>query len=223
MFDIKVPDHIENPAAYRAAVARKIAARQEQARRNKAGARLTEWTANPDNLALMQAMIAETAKPRPNQFVLRMLDSLTQWGSLTDKQDAAVRKVILDGESRARERAEAAASRAAVSRHVGKVGERRTFTVRLSSRFGFSGNMGWVVVHVFADEAGNELVWLTGEDLDCPAEGFFTVKATVKAHVERDGVMQTKVNRVVMTESAPDEAAFLAARFTTGSRKAIKL
>ena len=225
MFDpatIKVPSHIENPSAYRAAVARKINEKIMAARRRKRDLVLTEWLTNPDNMQLCIVLTEEAAKDRPNQFLAKMHASLMEWGRLTDGQDAAARKVILDMEARARARVAENAEAAARSNYVGVIKDRRVFRLTLKRRWEMDGYFGPCTGHVFEDPAGNVVVYI-GQPLDMEPEQTRSIRATVKAHDVRDGVKQTKINRPVLEEDRPDEAEFLAGRFGSSGRGAIKL
>ena len=225
MFDpasIVVPAHIQNPSAYRAAVARKINERIMQARRAKRDAILSEWLKTPANMELLVALTEEAAKDRPNQFLAKMHDAIMQWGSLTDGQDAAARKALRDRDERAKQRLAENAEAAARSNFVGVVKDRRLFTLTLKRRWTMDGYYGPCTGHVFEDAAGNVVVYL-GQALEMEPGETRTIRATVKAHETRDGVKQTKVNRPVLEEERPGEAEFLAGRFGASGRGAIKL
>lgn len=228
MFDvstIKVPPGINNPAAYRAAVARKIAQRQYEARRKRAGEKLAAWLSDPANMALHVAISVECAKQRPNPFIDKMALSLQEWGSLTDGQAAAARKVLADMETRDITRRAEAAERARVSRHVGIVGKRSDFRLKLLRRWEMDGYYGRSYGHVFADETGNEFVYIGSVELDMAVEDTRTIRATIKGHGERDGVAQTRLNRAVLQEEddRPSEAEFLAGRFSASGKKGVVL
>lgn len=85
------------------------------------------------------------------------------------------------------------------SEYVGVVGERRTFELTLVDTFSYSNEFGYVFVHKFIDDQGNELVWKTsGMFCLSGSSDYFkqgTVTATIKAHKEFRGVKQTELIR----------------------------
>lgn len=227
MFDpstIKVPPHIQNPSAYRAAVARKIQQRQYEARRLKRDAVLAEWLTKPDNMALCVALTEEAAKPRPNQFLAKMHSTLMEWGHLTDGQDAAARKVLRDVEERAKQRLAENAEAAARSRHFGKVKDRLRLKLTLKRKWQMDGYFGPCTGHVFEDAQGNVAVYI-GVPLEMEPGDTRSIRATIKGHDVRDGVAQTKINRPVLEDDddRQSEEEFLASRFAMTGRGAIKL
>lgn len=129
--------------------------------------------------------------------LLKMRDALDEWGSLTERQTAVVANALARTEKRIAERTaaravELAADRA-TSQHVGAVGERREFALKVERVFSFEGTYGVTHINVCRDAAGNVIVykgsnaWERGEEL--------RVKATVKAHDHHDGVAQTLIQR----------------------------
>lgn len=223
---IKVPAHIENPGAYRAAVARKIAERQAQARRERAAEKRTVWLSDPENMKLLAALATEANKPRGNPFLVQMLHAVNEWGCLTDRQATAARAAFARDQEREKERLASRAAAAATSRHVGTVGMRGTFRLKLIRRFGFEGFYGYCHGHIFEDADGNELDYLGSVCLEMDEGDTRFVKGTIKDHGERDGVAQTKLSRAVLIpeDDRPSEDDFLAGRFSSAaSKKAIKL
>lgn len=86
-----------------------------------------------------------------------------------------------------RERAE---SRSSV--HVGEVGKREVFTLKILSLKELDGQYGRTVLYVCVDPAGNRLKTFSSaaEDLGKPGETV-VVKGTVKGHGEYQGVKET--------------------------------
>ena len=129
--------------------------------------------------------------------LLKMRDALNEWGSLTERQTAMVANALARTEKRIAERTAARAvelaTDRATSQHVGSVGERREFALKVERVFSFEGTYGVTFINVCRDAAGNVVVykgsngWERGEEL--------RVKATVKAHEQRDGVAQTLIQR----------------------------
>lgn len=104
------------------------------------------------------------------------------------------------------------AERANVSAHVGTVGKREIFTVKLVGKIPYESMYGSGVVAKFLDENGNELTWMTsatGTADDFPTGEFVTVKATVKGHDSYKGIAQTILSRVALhvPKAAKNKAA----------------
>lgn len=142
----------------------------------------------------------------------KMSDARAEWGGLTDKQTDLVRSLIERGTQNAARAAERRAARREqdlASTHIGTVGERREFTLTVNRVLSFDGQYGTTYINLCKDEAGNVVVCkgsvplqnLTEahetQDDDAPATvpATIRIKATVKAHEERDGVKQTLIFR----------------------------
>jgi hypothetical protein len=142
--------------------------------------------------------------------LLEMRDALDEWGGLTDKQTDLVRRALARAEERlaraAQRREERLEADRAGSAHVGAVGERREFSVLCEKSFSFEGHYGVTYINICRDEAGNVIVYKGSHGLD---KGWrFVIKATVKAHNEREGVKQTIIARPkFISETAPEEGA----------------
>ena len=211
--------YIENEAAYERAIARRIAANREKGRLARLPATMKAYLAQPGKpevIAALRAAVARNANRRPG-FLEALLHGFEQWGSLTEKQEAAILTAIARDEERAAARLIENAALAATSNYVGKLKERLTMRVTLERRWEMDGFYGPCDGHIFADAAGNRLVAI-GSPVAMEVGETRTIKATVKGHEERDGIKQTKVNRVAVQEELPAEDAFLAARFTQGTK-----
>lgn len=137
-------------------------------------------------------------------FIFDMRASLEDWGGLTDNQTAAVRKSLANAEARhaGREQArtEQRANDIANSKHVGVVGERREFAVKVERVLSFEGHFGMTFFNILRDADNNVIVY-KGSNRMQPAfdadknEVLTILKATVKAHEMRDGVAQTIIAR----------------------------
>ena len=115
---------------------------------------------------------------------------LQTFGGLTEKQGLAVRSIIAkNAERKAQYRAEAL-----TKVHVGTVGERRDFNLKVNFTTEFEGTFGYVYIHVMEDAEGNVVVYKGSNRLASKGEQI-KFKATIKEHGERDGVKQTIVNR----------------------------
>ena len=131
------------------------------------------------------------------QLLLKMRDSLVEWGGLTDKQTDLVRRSLARAEERllkAKERREERiAGDRATSRHVGTVGERIELTLHCEKVFEFASQFGMTYINICRDESGNVVVYKGSNGFE---EGeTLRVKATIKSHGERDGVAQTFIAR----------------------------
>jgi len=220
--DIKVPDHIENPAAYRRAVERKIANRRyEAAAKKKAAAMLAWFTEDETRIALTRRLDDMTAELRCSDFHRSLMAAFDKWGYLTERQEAALRASFERAEARAAERLAENAEVALVSRYVGVVGNRAEFRLTLKRRWTFTGMYGECTGHILADDDGNQFV-LMGTAMDMEVGETRLVKATIKGHGVRDGVKQTTINRAKVDVVRPSDDEFLAGRFTAGA-KGIKL
>ena len=83
----------------------------------------------------------------------------------------------------------------AQSEYVGTVGERYTFPVKeIKLLTSFFNDYGEVFLYRFIDTDGNVLMWFASSKLK--DENATAIKATIKAHNERDGVKQTILTRV---------------------------
>lgn len=185
-----IPDHVEHPDAYANAVRARI---QANARKGR-GAR---WLAEVAD----RAALVERLSRASGSFLAKMAESYEEWGSLTDKQEAAVRAAFGKADARKAE----ARIRDYGSHHLGDVGKRQDFRLTVRSIVEIENDFGLLVITIMADEAGNIVVY-KGRALGIsydegrawkPAKrgDAIAFKATVKDHAEREGVKQTVVAR----------------------------
>lgn len=94
------------------------------------------------------------------------------------------------------------AQRAKGSAHVGTVGERTTFSLTLRFRKVFDSQFGRKALCKFTEANGNTVIWWGTSDaaFDMKLDHEYIVKATVKAHGDRDGEAQTEITRVSVVE-----------------------
>ena len=93
-------------------------------------------------------------------------------------------------------RAKEAEKMASVSEYVGTVGERiETEVKEVKLLTSFPTNYGMTFLYRFIDENDNVLVWFASSPME-EHENVKRIKATIKAHSERDGVKQTILSRV---------------------------
>ena len=81
------------------------------------------------------------------------------------------------------------------SQHIGTIGKRETFTLKVNQLIFSEGFYGLTIIHLMEDKDGNVFKWFSsGPELD---EGeFLTLKATVKDHSEYQGTKETVLTRV---------------------------
>jgi hypothetical protein len=182
----QVPDYVENESAYIAATERRIKA-------NAMKGRAARWLKEDPTRADLAASIREKAYDTSSKFWNDMANQIDEWGSLSERQEAACRRILDEDVQRKADRIAAKRAADAGSAHVGTIGERRKFTVTVAAVIELVGQYGLSFINITKDEAGNVIVykgtnaWTKGEQI--------TVKATIKAHTERDGVKQTNISR----------------------------
>lgn len=86
------------------------------------------------------------------------------------------------------------------SRHVGEIGKRikNAKVIYLATPFAGDTAYGVLFIHKFRDEAGNDLVWKTGTNLEEAPGTEFNAAFTPKKHGEWNGRAQTEVSRMVL-------------------------
>lgn len=178
---------IENEAAYEAAVRRRILANARKTQPQK----LVEFT---ETYPEVVRFLNEGAFGRGEfaELLEGFRSQLDDFGRLSPRQVAVVERAIERRQAAQARFAEKAAEDAKVSRHVGRVGDRCSFTVTVERVIVVDGYYGTMHVNILRDEQGNVLVyrgnrWNQGETL--------TVKARVKEHGEFRGVKQTILSR----------------------------
>jgi hypothetical protein len=82
--------------------------------------------------------------------------------------------------------------------HVGTVGKRETFTLTLVQVFTRDSDYGPNHLHKFVTNQGAVVIWKTTSEKYEP--GDYTVKGTVKAHGDYQGIPQTVLSRCVLTK-----------------------
>ena len=181
---------IQDEAAYEAAIRRRI---QANARKGKQA----RWHAeDPTREALITWLFEQSGA-----FCLKMRDSYEEWGTLTEGQERAIRKMRDDGAARKAARL----AEDAKSVHVGTVGKREVFNLTIRSISDFEGMYGTTWFTTMVDEAGNLVVYKGSNRLTLGDRLFergdkVTVKATVKSHDRRDDIARTFISRPVCME-----------------------
>jgi len=136
-----------------------------------------------------------------NSFLLNLGNALKQtvvnsrtegllacaWHTFTKAKEKEERREFLKAED-------------AKSKHVGTVGERLQFHLRLVWTRTFDSDFGELTINVLVDENGNKFVHKGKWWGDCGEE--FDVKATIKEHSDFDGAKQTVLSRPHFFEKA---------------------
>lgn len=187
--------------------------RADAIKRNAAIRRSREWLAADDNNARLSDWLnqrgefahhpIDASKPHPlvrgmyagsfGEMLMQMQFALDEWGSLSEKQTAVVANALARAEQRLANFAAKKDLDRASSQHVGQVGERREFALKVEAVFSFENRFGITFVNVCRDTDNNVVVykgsncWERGDEL--------RVKATIKDHDVRDGVAQTLISR----------------------------
>jgi hypothetical protein len=176
--------HIENEAAYEAAIQRRI----------KLNARKGWIARDPSRLDLEQRLQAEACRRGKDSFMGKMWDSLEKWGKLSEKQEAAILRIWADDATKRDQRKAERLAADAGSQHIGTVGERRDFTLTIRFVTSFEGMYGTTYVTGMNDADGNVVIYKGSTTVGERGETI-TLKATIKAHGEREGVKQTMISR----------------------------
>lgn len=142
------------------------------------------------------------------KVLLNMRDAMMEWGGLSEKQTDLVRRALARAEERIakaqQRREEKLAADREGSQHVGAVGERRDFSLRCERVFEFEGQYGVTYINLCRDADNNVIVYKGSNGLE--AGYSYVIKATVKAHDERDGIAQTLIARPkILSAKAPEE------------------
>ena len=102
-------------------------------------------------------------------------------------------------------RAERTKVSAALSAHIGSVGDRCTFTARCEAVRRFEGYYGPRDMCRFADADGNVIVWWATTEPRLTVGNTYDFKATIKKHDTFNGVAQTVVSRAWLENEDPYE------------------
>jgi hypothetical protein len=130
--------------------------------------------------------------PREESIICEMVQKLVKYGSISDKQISFAQSLLERISGRAALAAQRAAENAS-SAFIGAVGDRLTLTLTLQWSKSFETQYGMLTVHGFKDASGNIVIY-KGQRIAESGETL-TLKATVKAHEDREGTLQTIINR----------------------------
>lgn len=175
--------------------------RERNIRRNAKIGRAKRWLAADETRKdLVEFLKRESLRATRQTFLTKMYDSLEQWGSLTEGQEAAVRKCIAQRAEAAVKRVEERKADAEISQHVGSVGVRQRFDLVVQFVLSLESVYGLCYVHVCKDAAGNVVVYKGSKALGAKGEAI-AILATIKEHGMRDGVRQTAISRPAAVKS----------------------
>ena len=191
-----------NPNAYEASIRRNI-------KINASKTRSAAWLAQDDHQTLWVYLYGcrdFTDSPLCDgmfagdfgAFMLKLRNDLDEWGQLTDRQADVVRRSLERARERIARREQAKVERRerdSRSTHVGTVGERRDWVLTVERVLSFDSQFGMVYIHLCRDADGNVIVYKGGNRWEGDTPMTVRVKATVKAHDERDGIAQTMISR----------------------------
>ena len=203
---------IEHPDRYEAAISARI-------KMNATKTRKAKWlAADATREGLVEWLT--TASYDKGGFLLKMFDAYQEWGSLTEGQEAAVRRSF---EGQAAKKAEWAAQDAK-SVSVGEVGKRVEFAgLTLLGVFEDEGMYGMTYAHKFKDAAGNIFHWKSSAGVIAEKGEIVTVKATVKGHhVSKAGVKSTILSRCKLVGEPQPGAAQIAKAEALAAKQARK-
>lgn len=130
-------------------------------------------------------------------FFVSIKRAIDDNGKMSPKQEETCRRIMSEEAARMAD----LRARDAGSEFVGKLKERRLFTVEIT---GFKAMVDYEgepdgFFHALKDEAGNVLVYRGSVELGKRGDKL-TVKATVKKHHDNKGVKTTYINRPVVQE-----------------------
>lgn len=206
---------IHSPSAYASAIKRNIIANAQKT-----------WRAATPRHAEIEEWLMSNGRDDGHTFTDTFAGSLLaalyyNYGKLSEKQCAAVLKIIDTAASRRAERQVAFDAQKALSAFVGTVGERKTFKLTVDKvleieveRFSYPYS-NVMSIFLMRDEAGNRVIYKTKSSLCLnigehsmyvKAGDKIEIKATIKSHEEYKGEKQTIVQRAKVTAIHQKEA-----------------
>jgi hypothetical protein len=184
-------NHIENEAAYVAAIKRNIIQNAQKTWRiNTHRAEEIEETIQDGRVFDLD----EGTVVYKENFIGSMAHAFDTYGKLTEKQSAAVLKGIDARQVKLEQWAQQRAERDAASEWIGYIGKRIELTLTVNHVVTLCGNYGVTFINLCRDNFDNAVVYKGSNDLKFHGDKV-TVKATIKAHETRDGVKQTIIAR----------------------------
>lgn len=164
--------------------------------------------------AVAQAIKDFDRKNPRDGFLNKMWQSLFEWGSLTEKQVAAVENAFARREEFLANIEKKNAERAASSDYIGTVGERTTFTAKVIRIRSGAGNFGtWYITTMKCEKTGQDIVYKNKLNIkDTYDEDGHAIyhwveegdvvefTAKIKSHSEFNGVKQTVLQRATKSK-----------------------
>ena len=184
---------IDNPAAYAAATTARIIANAK-----KTFCKTYEDYAEIEDFLSLGVEVDEyDRKIYKDNFVGSLAAAYANYGKLSEKQVAAVRKCIADRNARKIEWASKQAAIDAAREHIGTVGEKVTLTLTLKKVINVENKFGVIGIFIFEDTEKNVVIYKGNSSAVWElAEGeVVTLKASIKEHGVRNGVKQTLIQR----------------------------
>jgi hypothetical protein len=184
---------IDNPAAYAAATTARIIANA-----NKTFCKTYEDYAEIEAfLSLGVEVDEDDRKTYKDNFVGSLAAAYANYGKLSEKQVAAVRKCIADRNARKIEWASKQAAIDAAREHIGTVGEKVTLTLTLKKVINVENKFGVVGIFIFEDTEKNVVIYKGNSSAvwELAEKEVVTLKASIKEHGVRNGVKQTLIQR----------------------------
>ena len=168
---------------------RYVAAIERNKRANAATGRRNRWIASDERA--QEVIDFLDAYTHQAGFLGKMSQAVSEWGELTEKQYAAVIKIIDDRKAQDAERE----ANKLKSQHVGTVGVRQAFEAEVV--FATYYDTQWGTTFVTGMKSGDDIIVAKGSsDLSWAKKGdTVAFMAMVKEHGERDGEKQTIINR----------------------------
>ena len=168
---------------------RYVAAIERNKRANAATGRRNRWIASDERA--QEVIDFLDAYTHQDGLLGKMSQAVSEWGELTEKQYAAVIKIIDDRKAQAAERE----ANKLKSQHVCTVGVRQAFEAEVV--FATYYDTQWGTTFVTGMKSGDDIIVAKGSsDLSWAKKGdTVAFMAMVKEHGERDGEKQTIINR----------------------------
>ncbi len=182
---------------YDAETLAKLVATQEKRDAKKAAKQAAKIARETEALDAAKAAF-ETSQPgliawareQKSDFHQSLVEQFDGRGSLSEAQVST----LLRSRQQASERAAKVAQQAAISDHVGVIGDRHQFALTIRFVKGFESAFGMLFIHVMDDQQGNVIVYKGSKELGEKGQSLSLV-ATVSEHGEREGIKQTIIKR----------------------------
>lgn len=141
----------------------------------------------------IEEYVRNRARPGRPDFWSSMLDSIDNRGRLSVRQQEVVEAAMARAQQARETRL---AEQAQTSRHVGALKTRITIAATVSFTTHYKTEYGITYVYGLTDGDGNVIVAKTTRPLEWERGQSITCTAYVAEHLIRDGVQQTRINRI---------------------------